>query len=414
MRIRTIFFASFLLSSFAVIGQYKNDNVLYRLVYFQDLCKTMEENPGYLLLDVRSKGEYEDTSSFVGLNIGRFKNATNISVQDLGTRINEIKDYKDQPVFVYCSHSQRSRRASKMLADSGFKKVFNINSGFSSTHLFPASSVECILAHTERNTPYKILAPQDLVQMLDKDSKKYFLLDVRPDSIFEGKSSNEKMNTYGTIKGATHIARANLETNLDKLEPFKQGASKEIILIDAFGDESAKAAVYLTEKGYKNISLLFNGIDAWVTTAEADLPAKNKYLDQHAPFIILPSSEFPDFISKNPEALFVDVRSKEEFANQSKDSWRNIGVLQNAINIPVADIDGKNAGLVAYQAKPVLIYSFSGGEEIYRAARKLTKEGFKNVSVLAGGLFNLRWTAHNVRGREKIDDLVINVPEENL
>ena len=45
------------------IGQYKNDNVLYRLVYFQDLCKTMEENPGYLLLDVRSKGEYEDTSS---------------------------------------------------------------------------------------------------------------------------------------------------------------------------------------------------------------------------------------------------------------------------------------------------------------------------------------------------------------
>ena len=198
------------------------------------------------------------------------------------------------------------------------------------------------------------------------------------------------------------------------MEAYKTDPSNKMILIDAIGDESAKAAVYLTEKGFKNISLLFNGIDAWVATAEADLPAKNKYLDQHAPFIILPSSEFPDFISKNPEALFVDVRSKEEFANQSKDSWRNIGVLQNAINIPVADIDGKNAGLVAYQAKPVLIYSFSGGEEIYRAARKLTKEGFKNVSVLAGGLFNLRWTAHNVRGREKIDDLVINVPEENL
>jgi len=185
----------------------------------------MNENPGYLLLDVRSKGEYEDTSSF-GLNIGRFKNATNISVQELGGRLNELKNYKDQPVFVYCSHSQRSRRASKMLADSGFAKVFNINSGFSYTHQLPATSIECLLAKTELNTGYNILSPQDLFIKLNTNGKDLFLLDIRPDSIYNGTSGSEKMNVYGTIKGSIHIDRNDLEANVGKIPH-----NKEIIVI---------------------------------------------------------------------------------------------------------------------------------------------------------------------------------------
>jgi hypothetical protein len=34
-------------------AQYKNDNLLYKTVYTTDLCKELNNSPGYLLLDVR-------------------------------------------------------------------------------------------------------------------------------------------------------------------------------------------------------------------------------------------------------------------------------------------------------------------------------------------------------------------------
>ena len=108
----------------ANFAQYKNDNLLYKTVYTTDLCKELNNSPGYLLLDVRTPGEYADTSS-MGMNIGRFLDAINIEIANVGSRLSEINAYKNKPVFVYCSHSQRSRRASKMLADSGFTRVVN-------------------------------------------------------------------------------------------------------------------------------------------------------------------------------------------------------------------------------------------------------------------------------------------------
>src|SRR5258706_14765695 len=113
--------------SMAANSQFKNDNVLYKTVDPADLCATLEKNKGYILLDVRSPAEYADTSTFASYNLGHLKGARNIDVGQLGKRLSEIQEYKDQPVFVYCSHSQRSRRAGKMLADSGFTQIFNIN-----------------------------------------------------------------------------------------------------------------------------------------------------------------------------------------------------------------------------------------------------------------------------------------------
>src|SRR5688572_3196330 len=69
-------------------AQYKNDNVAFKTVYAEDLAKELNNNPGFVLLDVRSEGEYRDTSMSVNLNIGRFSNAKHINVTDLGSRLN--------------------------------------------------------------------------------------------------------------------------------------------------------------------------------------------------------------------------------------------------------------------------------------------------------------------------------------
>ena len=112
-------------------AQYKNDNVAYKTVFPQELCKELQKYPDRLLLDVRSSGEYEDTSTSVRYNLGHLKNAKNIDVQELGKRISEISAYKNKPVFVYCSHSQRSPQASHLLTENGFNKVFNMAGGLS-------------------------------------------------------------------------------------------------------------------------------------------------------------------------------------------------------------------------------------------------------------------------------------------
>jgi rhodanese-related sulfurtransferase len=52
-------------------------------------------------------------------------------VQELESRISELKKYKDKEIIVYCSHSHRSPRASYMLTQNGFNKVTNMLGGMS-------------------------------------------------------------------------------------------------------------------------------------------------------------------------------------------------------------------------------------------------------------------------------------------
>ena len=40
--------------------------------------------------------------------------------------------------------------------------------------------------------------------------------------------------------------------------------AKPILLVDEYGDESPEAAKLLFEKGYKDVSILFDGMDGWV------------------------------------------------------------------------------------------------------------------------------------------------------
>jgi 3-mercaptopyruvate sulfurtransferase SseA len=58
----------------------KYDNNLYHTVYIEDLPDALKTNPGHLLLDVRSPGEYHDTSMYDISNIGRLKGSKNITI----------------------------------------------------------------------------------------------------------------------------------------------------------------------------------------------------------------------------------------------------------------------------------------------------------------------------------------------
>ena len=78
-----VIFIGLLLVAITANAQFKADNVKYTTVFPEELCKTLMANQGYTLLDVRSQGEYDDTSTSGGLNIGHVKNSMHIDIREL-------------------------------------------------------------------------------------------------------------------------------------------------------------------------------------------------------------------------------------------------------------------------------------------------------------------------------------------
>jgi len=397
-----------LLNCLFVKAQYKNDNVLFKTVDPSELCATLEKNKGYLLLDVRSPGEHNDTSTSPKYNLGHLKGARNIDVSELDKRLSELQQYKDKPVFVYCSHSQRSRRASKTLVDSGFTKVFNVNGGMTAIYYTGAKEMDCLKTLVETSNPYRLISANELCAQLAKQGPP-FILDVRSDSAFRHISRNAKENAAGFFSGTVNIPLNVLPDRLNDL-PKEQN----IVITDLNGDDAARASVFLNKKGFKNVAVLIEGIDRVLSSDEQDLWCKNGFLYQSpVTYKMLSSAEFGRFAKTNTGYLPLDIRTKAEVANTDSNYWKNIGHLKNSINIPAAELDKNIEQLKTYKDKEIVIYSFGSGSEIFAAAERLQKAGFKKVNVLVGGIFTLRWTAANVKGQSYLTDLVEGVPEIN-
>ncbi|AOW21494.1 rhodanese-like domain-containing protein [Urechidicola croceus] len=73
------------------------------------------------LIDVRTPEEYAD---------GYIKNAKNIDFQDEHFLNNMSKLDKSEPVYVYCKSGGRSAKASQLLKEAGFEKIYDLEGGF--------------------------------------------------------------------------------------------------------------------------------------------------------------------------------------------------------------------------------------------------------------------------------------------
>lgn len=404
---RRLLSVSAIFISFQCYSQYKNDDQLYKTVYPKDLCKAFKEHPGFVLIDVRSSGEYGDSSSSAGLNLGHLNGAVNMDIRQLDQHIKEISSYKDKPVFVYCSHSQRSRRASKLLADSGFQHVYNINGGITAMYLEEADK-ECIRSMIISNNDYAVLSPEQLCNKISTAGNQVFLLDVRSDSAWNHISLNAGHNAIGSLRGSMHYSFENLKSNLNKIP-----VNKDIVITDLQGGDAAKAAKLLTESGYNRVSILIEGMSRWLAIDRMKITCNDKLYVPAVKYSIMSAVEYARFYPSAKNLAILDVRTDEEFRNQHTLSYRNIGHLKNAIHIPAANLEQRISELEKYKSVPVIVYEFSGGPDAYSSANRLFKKGFKNVIVLSGGIFGLRWTASNVQGMYMMHQWVEAVPLEN-
>jgi phage shock protein E len=70
---------------------------------------------GAIILDVRSKGEYEG---------GHIKGSVNIPVNKLTENLNKLKS-KSKPIITCCASGMRSASAKGILESNGYTKVIN-------------------------------------------------------------------------------------------------------------------------------------------------------------------------------------------------------------------------------------------------------------------------------------------------
>ena len=75
---------------------------------------------GAVILDVRTKGEYQS---------GHLRNSINIPVDNLPQNLKKLK--KDKPIITCCASGARSASARRFLKSNGFEEVYNGGSWYS-------------------------------------------------------------------------------------------------------------------------------------------------------------------------------------------------------------------------------------------------------------------------------------------
>ena len=100
------------LAGCSVVNQ--TSDIGYKQISSQEAAQMMETESDYIILDVRTAQEYEGS---------HIKGAINVPNENITEdNIAELPD-KEQLILVYCRSGNRSKQASKKLADMGYTNI---------------------------------------------------------------------------------------------------------------------------------------------------------------------------------------------------------------------------------------------------------------------------------------------------
>lgn len=92
------------------------------MIEVQDVRRRLDAGEDIYLLDVRGPDE------FAG-ELGHVAGAHNIPLPDLQQRMNEMGDYLEHPVAIFCKTDKRSAKAALLLTEEGFADVHIVRGG---------------------------------------------------------------------------------------------------------------------------------------------------------------------------------------------------------------------------------------------------------------------------------------------
>ncbi len=380
---------------------FKYDNTVYKAVYLTEAFRLMDSMQNFLLLDVRSPGEYDDTARATVLNLGRIKGSVNISIDSVPSHMAELKKHINQPVFVYCSHSQRSRRVSKLLAENGFKNVYNINGGMTLVNELDDTGFPYKNKVLITNLAYKNIASTDALHLIENNPD-LVIIDIRTKEEFESKDSLEQ-NNIGHLKNAINIPQAEFSK---KITDYKIAKNSPILLCDLHGYNSMDVVDILRANGFTRIYNLFEGLEAFICDHRLNRVLVNQLFSDPPAYQMVDPGSSIDLLTQRSDLVIIDTRPAEEFENKAAMSHLNLGHIKGAIHISSPDsvkiFVGQKDKSTAF-----LIYG-SGSDMGAIVSRELVKEGYQNVNFLCQGLYHFVWSTANIEdckaGKEFLTD----------
>lgn len=385
---------------------FRFDGKAYKTIYPKDLCQFIYNNSKLLIIDVRTKGEFADTSYMGNRNIGKLKGAINIPIDDLEKEIPKLKEkHLGEPIVLYCSHSQRSRKASKLLEENGFTQVRNLNGGMSWMNQANEKEFACKKQIIVSSVLYKNIPAReaiDLIRSFDKlRMTDLVIIDVRSAAEFEAKDSIEA-NNIGRLKNAINIPENEIKNNLAKLNEYK---NKTILICDNYGKQTNVAATYLVKKGFKKVYGMLGGLNALVGKDKESTSLRKEMMQDLPQYNLLNVKETLDLLNANNDVVILDLRTEDEFNNKAKEEWKNLGRMKGAINLPPAEFESKLSDLNKYKSSKILVY---GNADAAKHCKKLKQAGFENVSLLYGGLWDMVSAYANIDGFKNVKALLEN------
>lgn len=97
-------------------GQDKGNDqeAVYVNITAQEAKKIMDDQEGYILLDVRTQEEYDQ---------GHIPGAVVIPDTEIEAKAEEVLPDKDQLILVYCRSGRRSKNAAQILVELGYTNI---------------------------------------------------------------------------------------------------------------------------------------------------------------------------------------------------------------------------------------------------------------------------------------------------
>lgn len=382
-RINSLILADFLILTASAQLPVKYDDQ-YKTIFAKDLCKLASGNQEFVLIDVRSPGEFSDTSQYNYLNIGHLKSAINIPIDSIQKDIAVLNPYKDKTMVFYCSHSQRSRRVSYLLSQKGFSEIYNLNGGMSHLNQMTAEEFPCKQEWLQSNLKYRNISSVEAVTLVQ--DPKVVVLDVRPSSMYHSRDSLPQHNV-GRLRNAINMPFSELKQRSGEIKKFKD--SPLLVYANTGNNDAGRSAIALVNEGFRDVSVLVGGMDDLLARGDS-----RSLFEHSTPYKILNATGTLNLLKENKDLTVYDTRSKTEFENKmpSQEYYRNLGNIKGAIHI--AEKDYSSLTYPKNKKAPILIY---GREEAYELAQYLSNAGYTNVYILRN-FYDFIASAFNIAG----------------
>lgn len=188
-----------------------------------DLQKLSKNENNLLILDVRTKEEYEE---------GHLKYAVSLPLSDIQKDTSILDEFKDKPIILYCRSGSRSGQAGNILLKAGFNDITNGGGVIDYKY-------ELLKSYTNLTAK----------QFIEKSKgKNTLIIDIR------AKKDYDKAH----FKNAINIELKDLKSNLKKIPK-----DKTILVYSYTGYESIEFINNLINNGYNNIYNAIQGTNEY-------------------------------------------------------------------------------------------------------------------------------------------------------